>query len=204
MDTRIGVLGGTFNPVHIGHLIMAQDALESFNLAGLLFVPCNLPPHKPVSPALASTEARLRMLQIATDGDVRIDISDIETQRPGISYTIDTIHALRRESPGTEFMFVIGSDSLTELHGWKDIDVLLKFCRFGVIPRPGFTVESEVRERIQLPPPWPERLLQNIAAGHAVNVSSRDIRHRIAEGMSIRYLVHPGVEMYITEHSLYR
>ncbi|MBN1676418.1 MAG: nicotinate (nicotinamide) nucleotide adenylyltransferase [Kiritimatiellae bacterium] len=204
MQTKIGVLGGTFNPVHMGHLILAQDALEQFGLSKVLFVPCGIPPHKPVSPALLPVKHRLAMLETAIAGDVRFEISDIEARRRGASYSVDTIRRLRQLYRGAGLVFIVGSDTLPELHTWKDIAILLDLCEFGVIARPGFDMDAKARASMGLKAPWPDRLLKNLAAGHTVNISSSDIRYRIAEGMRIRYLVHPGVEMYITEHALYQ
>jgi len=204
MQNKIGVLGGTFNPVHIGHMIMAQDALEEFGLSQVLFVPAAQPPHKPSTATLAPARHRTAMLEIALEHDLRFELCDIELGRPGLSYSVDTIKALRQQCSGAGLVFIIGSDSLLELHAWKDITDLLALCEFGVIPRPGFPLDLESLRRTGLPEPWPDRLLGRVARGHHVAVSSSDIRHRVAEGLSIRYLVHSRVDMYITEHALYR
>jgi nicotinate-nucleotide adenylyltransferase len=201
--TRIGVLGGTFNPVHMGHLILAQDAFELFELNKVLFVPCARPPHKAGS-ELAAADHRLAMLEAALEGDLRFETSDLEIRRDGISYSIDTARELRALYPRAEILFIIGSDSLRELHLWKDVYPLLQMCRFVTLARPGFNGPAPGERDVQLEPPWPRRLIENVRAGHSVNISSSDIRYRVAEGMNIRYLVHPAVEMYIGEHSLYR
>jgi len=199
----LGVFGGTFNPVHLGHLIMAQDAIEAFDLARVLFVPCARPPHKPGAD-LAPAQHRLSMLETAIEGDLRFELSDMEIQRGGTSYTIDTMRAVAADHPGVELFFIIGADSLVELHLWRDIEALLRLCRIVTIARPGVNLEALQAKDLKLQDPWPERLRADVRIGHLVNVSSTDIRYRIAEGMSIRYLVPPGVEMYIAEHSLYR
>lgn len=197
---RLGVFGGTFNPVHWGHLVLAQDALELFELNRVLFVPCAHPPHK-TSADLAPAEHRMALLDAALEGDLRFEACDIELRRQGPSYTVDTVRELQRKFPEVEIVFIIGSDSLMELRSWKDIYALLDICRVVTIARPGApTAEGDFGLR----EPWPSRIRAGIRAGHQVAISSSDIRWRIAEGMSIRYLVHPAVEMYITEHSLYR
>lgn len=208
MDTlaqrpRIGVLGGTFNPVHLGHLIMAKDAMEQFEFSKVLFMPSAQPPHK--SPAeLAPAHHRLAMLEAAVEGDLHFGVSDMEIRRGGVTYTIDTVRALSAEHPEAEICFIIGADSLVELHLWKEITELLKLCRIVTIARPGIDLAALKRLNLKLPAPWPERLLADVRTGHLIDISSTDIRYRVAEGMCIRYLVSPAVDMYITEHSLYR
>jgi nicotinate-nucleotide adenylyltransferase len=202
---RIGVLGGTFNPIHLGHLIVAQMALERFELSRVLFIPCAMPPHKNGA-GLAEGCHRLAMVQGAVEGDLHFEASDIEIQRGGRSYTVDTISVLHERFASADFCFIIGADTLMELHTWKQIDTLLTLVRFVTLARPGTNLAALRADpgRLRLPPPWPDRLLADVAEGRQVDVSSSDIRHRLAEGMSIRYLVPPCVEMYISEHNLYR
>jgi nicotinate-nucleotide adenylyltransferase len=200
---RIGVLGGCFNPIHMGHLILAQSAIEAFDLAQVLFVPAAQPPHKGLG-AMAPAVHRQAMVEAAIEGDWRYEVCDVELKRSGPSYSIDTIRELRETYPGAELCFIIGSDTLTELHLWKDIEALLMLCRFVTMARPGWDIADATPERIKLPAPWPARLLADAVASRRVDISSSDIRHRLAEGMSIRYLVPQAVEMYISEHHLYR
>ncbi len=199
---NIGILGGTFNPVHMGHLIAAQSAAESYDLSKVLFIPCSTPPHKGRS-SLASTEHRLAMLGAAIEGNLRFEICDLEVRRGGPSYTIDTVRKLRCQHPHCPLHFIIGADTLVELHLWKDIDELLTLCRFVTLARPGTPVDQIQPRDLGLDPPWPERLLKDVCRGPAVSISSSDIRHRLAEGMSVRYLVPPEVEMYVLEHGIY-
>jgi nicotinate-nucleotide adenylyltransferase len=199
-NKRIGILGGTFNPVHIGHLLLAQSAAERFELGRVIFMPCRVPPHKD-TPSLAPQQHRMAMLEIAIEGDLQFEFSDLELQREGPSYTIDSVRRLKSVYPDYEICFIIGADTLTELHLWKDIYDLLPLCRFISFQRPGF---ENVRRKIRLDPPWPEKLLADLSKGVPVDISSSEIRWRLAEGMSIRYLVPAQVEMYIAEHRLYR
>ena len=200
---RIGILGGSFNPVHLGHLIVAQDALEHFELDGVLFVPCGVPVHKKPE-ELVSFEHRLAMVQGAIESDLCLDVSDIEGMRAGPSYAIDTVLTLRQRHPENDYSFIIGADTLFELHTWNRIYELLECCEFLSIRRPGAPETPEqIQGKIALCAPWPERLCGRLAVAHQVDISSTDIRMRIAEGMRISYLVPPSVEMYIAEHHLY-
>jgi len=202
INNKIGILGGTFNPVHLGHLLLAQSAMEIFDLAKVLFIPCAKPPHKN-PPVLASAEHRMAMIEAAIEDDPAFEASDVEIQRQGPSYTIDTLTELKEANPDADFHFIIGSDSLLELHIWKDIGRLLTMCRFVTFARPGTNTAGIKAEDIHLDPPWPQTMLKNVARGRLIDISSSDIRHRVAEGMSIRYLVPRAVEMHIAEHNLY-
>ncbi|MDZ4198112.1 MAG: nicotinate-nucleotide adenylyltransferase [Kiritimatiellia bacterium] len=203
MKQRIGILGGTFDPVHLGHLVLAQDALEKFNLDSVWFIPCREPSHKPDGP-WASAEDRLAMLEAAIEGDPRFEVSRIELDRPGVSYTIDTIHALREWKPHVEWVFILGADTLPVLHTWKSINDLLSLCEFVTMDRPGFAMDSIHPDDLHLPAAHAETLLARRAVGHRIEVSSTEIRMRLAEGLEIRYLVPDAVNMYIAEHRLYR
>lgn len=198
---KIGLLGGTFNPPHLGHLIMAQDALEHFGLEQVRFIPAYRPPHKDGQPVVSGAH-RLAMLQLALAGEPRFTTSAIELDRGGISYTIDTLQAFRQQQPDVDWYFIIGGDSLLELHTWRHIGQLLELCRFVTLVRPGF--EAALREAdLHLPAPWPARLRADMLRGHAVEIASRDIRARKAGGKSIRYLVPEAVARYIQEQRLY-
>ena len=202
LKTRIGILGGSFNPVHLGHLILAQDALEAFDLATVLFVPCDHPPHKPAA-SMVSVEHRAAMLEAALAGALPFEMCDLEIRRGGTTYSIDTVRALAKCYPEDELVFIIGSDTLPELHLWKDARDLLRLCRFVTLARPGFDLKAMTGKSLNLEPDLAKTLLANVAIGHQVDISSSDIRHRVAEGMSIRYLVPDAVDMYIAEHGLY-
>jgi nicotinate-nucleotide adenylyltransferase len=183
-------------------LILAQDALEAFDLATVLFVPCDRPPHKPTA-SLASVEHRAAMLETALAGSSAFEMCDLEIKRGGATYTIDTVRALGKRYPENELVFIIGSDTLPELHLWKNARELLRLCRFVTMARPGSNLQAMTAESLNLEPDLARALLANVTSGHQCDISASDIRHRVAEGMSIRYLVPDAVDMYIAEHRLY-
>ena len=145
----------------------------------------------------------LAMLELATEADFRFGVLDVEVQRGGPSYTIDTVRELVKRWPDSEICFIIGTDSLLELHMWKDIYELLELCTFVSLRRPGLRCHELETGDLQLDPPWPQRLLANMSGGPLIEISSSNVRHRVAEGLSIRYLVPESVEIYIAEHGLY-
>lgn len=202
MAERIGIFGGSFNPVHTGHLVLAQDALDQFGLMRVLWMPAANPPHKPAQ-ALVPAADRLEMLRLAVQGDDRFEVSDDEIRRGGVSYTVDTVQRLRERWPDADLHLIIGGDSLRELHTWKDITTILALCEVVTVARPGFGADSIDPALLRLPDPWPQRLLARVVTGHLVEISSSDIRQRISRGQSIRYLVPEAVERYIRSRRLY-
>ena len=201
-EHKVGIFGGSFNPVHLGHLLIAQCAMERMDLASVLFMPCPSPPHKP-SGDLAPAPHRFEMLRLAIADNPVFNVSDREMRRSGTTYTIDTLEAMKRESPETSFYFIIGSDTLFELHTWKRIENLLPLCRFITLLRPGSTITKEAATHLKLPDPWPETLLADTINTRQIDIASSDIRRRIAQGRSIRYLVPRSVDAYIENHHLY-
>jgi nicotinate-nucleotide adenylyltransferase len=199
---RIGVFGGSFDPVHMGHLTIAQDAVEQLELNRLIFVPAAVPPHKQ-DKTLVEGRHRFEMLQLATEANLSFEVSDMEIRRGGVSYTFDTMKQIQFEHPGAELFFIIGLDSLAELHLWRNIEPLLELCTVVPFARGGED-PARVAEKIQLSNVWKTKLLERLIRIHEIEISASDIRMRQAEGLSIRYLVPPEVEMYIAEHHLYR
>jgi len=201
---RIGVLGGSFNPVHNGHLILAEQMREHFGLAKVLFVPARRPPHKQ-SEGLAPAADRLRMVQLAIEGNAALDASDIELRRHGLSYTIDTIRELQQQyGPEAELHFIIGCDTVRELPTWHRVGELMRMCKFVVGLRPGHA--AAVHEHLAgiLPERELAALEQRTASIRLIEISSTDIRHRCRSGKSIRYLVPAAVEDYIRTRGLYQ
>jgi nicotinate-nucleotide adenylyltransferase len=198
---RIGVFGGSFDPVHMGHLTIAQDAVEQLELNRLIFVPAAVPPHKQ-GKTLVEGRHRFEMLQLATETNLSFEVSDMELQRGGVSYTFDTMKQIQFEYPDAELFFIVGLDSLVELHLWRNIEQLLEVCTVVPFARGGED-PARVAEQIQLSNVWKTKLLERLIRIHEIEISASEIRMRLAEGLSIRYLVPPEVEMYIAEHHLY-
>ena len=199
MARTIGLLGGTFNPVHEGHLSIAREARRLFALDEVWFIPCAVPAHKPTH-NLASNTDRLAMLRLAIADDSHFSALTMELDRPGTSYTLDTIRALRAQYPADQFVFIIGADTLSELHTWHQPLELLAQVRFVTLARPGTIPDPAA---IHLPPPWPTKLLANLRTGNPLDISSRAIRARIATGQPVTLVPKP-VLRYIHEHNLYR
>ena len=193
-NQKVGILGGTFNPIHLGHLLIAQDAMEQARLDRVVFIPAASPAHKSAT-GLTPARHRLRMVKLAIRGNDRFTVDDIEIRRGGKSYAVDTVTELKRRWPHAKLFFIIGADSLQELHLWCDIGRLAAQCTFLVLPRPGCERE---RPRLHRSIRW------RLVCGHSCDIASRDIRARIARGQSIRYLVPNEVWNYIEREKLYR
>ncbi len=199
---RLGILGGTFNPVHNGHLLMAHTAAETWDLERVLVVPTCIPPHKDVAAGVPA-EHRLAMVRLAVAGDPLLAVDTMEIDRGGVSYAIDTVRHLAGHHPDAELFFIIGLDSLLELHRWKDVASLLDLCRVVTLHRPGITGRPVREADLNLPQSRGQRLLADVVTGRLSDVSSSEIRARIAKRLPIGYLVPDSVERYIRDHALY-
>ena len=184
---RIGIFGGTFNPIHTGHLLFAEAAREQLRLDRVLLIPCAQPPHKSAA-GLLPAASRLAMIRLAIRGHSAFAASALELRRPGPSYTIDTVRALRRRWPRAALFLLMGQDMLGVR--WMAWPELKQLCTVAVVPSPGAK------------PPRRERGLVRLAMPQA-DIASSDIRVRLRQGRSIRYLVPAAVERYIRSHRLY-
>ena len=200
---RIGILGGTFNPIHMGHLIMAEEACQHHHLSKVLFIPTYIPPHKYVND-LAEAHHRNHMVKAAISGKSRFEVSDLEIMREGKSYTIDTVQEiLNHYGKDSEVFLIMGADSLNELELWKNIKSLSQLCHFVIVNRPGFKTEASARlveiigndKVLDM-----ERLRIEI---DPIGISSTEIRKRLKDGIEIQGLVPECVEAYIKERGLY-
>ncbi|MCX5703545.1 MAG: nicotinate-nucleotide adenylyltransferase [Candidatus Omnitrophica bacterium] len=187
---KIGILGGTFNPIHIGHLILAEEAREKLGLDKIIFVPAYLPPHKDSSD-IAEAAKRMLMVKLATGGNKYFSVSDIEIKRDGRSYTIETIKEFKKRFPLDDLYFIIGSDLLKYLADWKDLNEIIKMVKFIAATRPGYPLD-------QIPP-----YISTLAI-RAVDVSAFEVRRCVKEDKSFRYLVPDRVHKYIIKNRLYK
>ena len=188
---RLGILGGTFDPPHNGHLAIAKAALKECGLGKIIFIPAKYPPHKPQA-AITAEVHRLNMLQLAINDDSNFEASDIELKRDGISYTIDTLLEIKRLYSNFEIVFIIGADNIVEMETWFKPEEILKTATVVAFNRPGFRprgrYESKIR-MLEMPP---------------VEISSTDIRGKIRSGGDVTGLLPTAVLDYIEKHSLYR
>ncbi|MDB6168457.1 MAG: nicotinate (nicotinamide) nucleotide adenylyltransferase [Verrucomicrobia bacterium] len=191
---KIGFLGGSFDPVHFGHLMAAQDAYEQCQLDRLIFVPAAQAPLKP-NDAQSSSEDRLAMLRAAVEWDKRFEISDFELRRGGVSYTIDSVRHFRTLYPRDELFWIIGGDQLPKLHLWKDIAELAKLVEFIFLERPHHPVKAV--------PDIPGLRLRR-CDGHLLAISSTELRERVIKDLSLDYFIPHKAIVYIRERRLYR
>ena len=194
LHVKIGFLGGSFDPIHFGHLLAAQDAYEQHRLDRLIIVPAAQAPLKP-NEVKSTASDRLAMVRAATEWDTRFEVSDFELSRGGVSFTIDSARHFRGLFPNDDLYWVIGGDQLPKLHLWKDIGELATIVQFIFLERPGYPVKAA--------PDIPGlRLLR--CDGHLLAISSTELRERTRRGLSLDYFVPHKAIVYIREKGLYR
>jgi nicotinate-nucleotide adenylyltransferase len=199
---RIGLFGGTFDPVHLGHLIVAEQCREQARLDQVWFVPSARPPHKP-DRVLTPFGKRVEMLALAIAGQPAFRVDEVEQERPGPSYTADTLDVLRQRHPDAEFYWIIGSDVLPDLPGWYEPGRVVESAGLLVVARPGWPVWPQEQLRAALRLSTDAALRFQVIHSPLIEIASRDLRQRRAEGRSLRYLVPRAVECYIDTHQLY-
>ena len=200
MTQRIGIFGGTFDPPHLGHLILASEARAQLSLTRLLWVLTPIPPHK-LSQSISSLEDRLVMLKLALKDEPAFELSTIEIERDGPHYTLDTLKIFSEKYPGADLILLLGGDSLHDLPTWHRPADLVAACRqIGVMRRPGDSIDLSALEK----------KIAGITAkvqfidAPLLEIASREIRRRVSEGLPFRYYLPPSVYDYIIEHRLYR
>jgi len=197
---RIGVIGGTFDPIHYGHLAAAEEARVRVNLEKVLFAVAGLPPHK-LDEEVTPVEHRLAMVRLGISSNPDFELSRVDVDRSGPSYTVDTISILQEQwGQGTEMFFILGIDSLVEVPTWHQPERLIQLCHLVAVARPGF--EVDMRQLEDSVPGISSRV--EIIGMPEVDISSSDLQRRVREGLPIRYQVPEEVERYIREHRLYQ
>ena len=195
---RLGILGGTFDPIHYGHLFIAEEARMRLNLDQVLFIPNGDPPHKE-NGDLSPAHHRLHMTCLAIDSNLSFFASSIEIEREGPSYAADTLRAIRREYSDPDLRFIMGMDNIAELPTWHLPLEILALCRIAAVSRPGFDAASVLRS---LPDGYRERI--DVLEAPGINISATEIRNRVRQRLPIRYLTPDPVVEYITQTGLYR
>ena len=196
---RVGIFGGTFDPIHMGHLIVAETIMDEFHLDKVVFIPAAVPPHK-LDKQISPAKHRYMMTMLATCSNPRFQVSDMEMHRQGPSYSRDTLAQLLEEhGSDTEFYFIVGADSVENLHTWNRIDELLTMCHFIGASRPGCMPDMEkIAQRFG---PLAEKI--HCLETPELEISSTEIRHRVGQKRTIRYIVPETVEQYIYKEKLY-
>jgi len=188
---RVGVMGGTFDPIHNGHLVAASEVAQSFDLDEVVFVPTGQPWQKG---AVTSAEHRYLMTVIATASNPRFTVSRVDIDRPGPTYTVDTLRDIRTDRPDAELFFITGADAIEQIFSWRNLDTLWELAHFVAVSRPGHDLNISG---------LPEHDVSLLEVP-ALAISSTDCRNRVSRGFPVWYLVPDGVVQYIAKHQLYR
>jgi nicotinate-nucleotide adenylyltransferase len=196
----LAIMGGTFDPIHNGHLVVAEQVRHSFACDKVLFVPAASPPHKNESTITAVAD-RLAMTKMAVESNPWFEVSALEIERPGPSYTIDTVREIKKNYQPENLYFITGADAVLEILSWKDVNNLLASCKFIAATRPGYDL-SNLQQRLKA---LPKEYFKNIIPFYvpSLSISSTDIRNRVASGKPIKYLLPESVERYIYDNLLY-
>ena len=197
--SRVGIFGGTFDPIHQGHMVIAEQVAEVLGLARVIFVPSGVPPHKPASSIKAGTEDRLRMVEAAIRGNDKFLVDSVEIESGRAMYSVETVPLIKERHEGDEWFFVSGADEVSNLLSWKEPDKLLEEAAMVAATRPGYDISN--LEHL-------EEVLENFdkivpVECTRVDISATSIRRRLVEGRGIRYLVPDGVYEIIHERGLY-
>lgn len=198
---RLGIFGGTFDPVHYGHLLVAEQCREQCRLDAVWFIPAGLPPHK-MAQTIAGGKARAEMLDLAIAGHDRFRVDRRELERTDPCYTVETLAALASEDPSRELFFVLGADSLADFPTWREPARIVELARLAVVNRGGSAPADLSGLRQALGPAVESRI--DFVTIPGIDVSSTDIRQRVREGLSIRFMTPRAVECYLQTHRLYQ
>lgn len=198
-STRIGIMGGTFDPIHNGHLFIAEEARVRCNLSRVLFLPNNTPAHREGKVAYSDAQTRLDLVQLAIADNAHFEISSIEVEREGPSYAFDTLLQLQNQYPGAQLFWIVGADSIDDVPTWYRGNELFTMCHFIALTRPGYDLQNAARN---LNSEQRERVI--LLEGVGLPLASRELRQRVKSDLPLRYLVPDMVEREITKRGLYR
>lgn len=198
---KIGIMGGTFNPIHIGHLILGQTALEQFQLNKVLFMPTKNPPHKRYDHILDDT-IRAEMVELSIKNNPNFELSTFELDRDGITYTADTLIQLTKQHPEEEYYFIVGADSLFHIDRWKDPKTIFELSTVLAAVRGQKTNKEMLQKILELNEKFHTTV--ELLGSPIIDISSSEIRERARKGMDIQYYVMPKVASYIQKNNLYR
>ena len=204
LNRSVGIMGGTFDPIHYGHLVIAEAARAKYRMDEIIFVPSGMPPHKKVR-SITHSEHRFQMTKLAIQDNPHFCVSRLEIDRPGLSYAVDTIRAMRDLfAVNAKLYFITGADAILEILSWKDVGALINMCQLVAATRPGYSLGGleDIIERIRTE--HKRDFSVHTMEVPALMISSTDIRSRVQKGMPIKYLLPDSVEKYIYEHKLYR
>lgn len=197
---RIGIMGGTFNPVHIGHLLIAEQSYHQYQLSEVIFMPAGHPPHKQ-DQQIISNEDRMAMLKLATEDVPYFKVSDYELKKQGLSYTYETLSHLTADAPDNEYFFIMGADSVRDLDTWRHPEKILKLCHVLAAVREDTDMEKLHQAAQKLREKYHARI--SLLGAPELDISSSELRNRVASGQSIRFMIPENVRNYIYEHHLY-
>ena len=198
MIGRLGVFGGTFDPIHLAHLVLAEQAREQLRLDQVLFMPALIPPHK-MGRTLSPPKIRLEMAELAVAGHPNFAVSDLELRRTGPSYTVDTLRSLKEQNPKAKIFLLLGGDSLVDFPTWREPKEILTLAKLGVMKREGSPAPEQ-------PTGWEAELAERVTYIEAplLTISGTDLRRRVSERRSVRYFVPAAVEAFIIAQNLYQ
>ncbi|MDD4169942.1 MAG: nicotinate-nucleotide adenylyltransferase [Desulfotomaculaceae bacterium] len=199
--SKIGIMGGTFDPIHYGHLVSAEGARDEVGLEQVIFVPTGRPPHK-FGYNITNPRDRYLMTVLATASNNYFQASSIEVDRPGFSYTIDTVQSVIEMHPSAQIYFITGADAVLDILTWKSVEVLLNICYIIAVTRPNYQLDK-LWDKLGDILHCPQKRILSMEVP-ALAISSTDIRRRVHEGRTIKYLLPESVEDYIAKHKLYK
>lgn len=198
---RVGIMGGTFNPIHLGHLITGECAYEQFGLNEVVFMPSKTPPHKAIEEHI-SAQDRAEMVKLAIAGNPHFTFSGMELERSGVTYTVDTLRELHEKNPDREYYFIIGGDSLFSFGKWRDTGEILRMATILAASRYGLPKEKLQKQIDEITQEYGGTI--HIVDMPTIDISSSEIRQKVKEGKEIRYYVNDDVRLYIQKNELYK